>query len=390
MTSPSAALRRSSDGVLSWVDGIGSLRAVEMLRISAGPIVIAHLWPFLQDALDGVAYSDRFYEPYAAWYPEASAGIYLALLWLSVGAAVALTAGFLTRITSAYVAAFVTYNLFLSRTHFWHNRAFLVVMLAGMALLPLGRVMSIDGAVRRWRSRPQLSSDGRLWPLMLMRFEVVVVFLGSGVSKLVDADWWGGTVTRLRVVQWRGVAEDRGVPDWVLDLLATEGFHVWFAKVAVLTEIVIGLGLLHRRTRFGAIWVAVVFHISIEVVASVQVFSVVALAALVIWIVPSSEDRRVIVNPRVMGGRFVAFAVRRLDWTGRFGVVEEAAGNPPVALVDRAGVHMRGAAAARVILSRLPVTFMLAAPFNLAGLRWLRDRSTAGPFGPSPRRIETG
>ena len=102
---------------------------------------------------------------------------------------------------------------------------------------------------------------------------MVAVFVGSGISKMLDADWWGGTVTRLRVVQWRAVAADRGVPEDVLDLLATEGFHIWFAKVAVLTELVIAVGLLYRRTRLGAVWIAVLFHISIEIVASVQVFS---------------------------------------------------------------------------------------------------------------------
>ena len=51
-------------------------------------------------------------------------------------------------------------------------------------------------------------------------------------------------MTQLRVVQWRHVAAASGVPDGVIDVLATQGFHVWFAKVAVLTELAIGVGLL--------------------------------------------------------------------------------------------------------------------------------------------------
>jgi hypothetical protein len=47
-----------------------SSRALELLRVLAGPAVLLHLRPFLSDALDGGIYRDAFYEPYIAWYPE--------------------------------------------------------------------------------------------------------------------------------------------------------------------------------------------------------------------------------------------------------------------------------------------------------------------------------
>ena len=47
-----------------------SMRALALLRVLAGPIVLLHLWPFLSDALEGRIYRDAFYEPYASWYPE--------------------------------------------------------------------------------------------------------------------------------------------------------------------------------------------------------------------------------------------------------------------------------------------------------------------------------
>ena len=223
--------RRGVARVSVWVDGAGSLRAIELLRIAVGPLTIAHLWPFLGDAVRGVVYSDRFYQPYFAWYPEVPGDVYVGLLWLAVGAATAVSFGVATRWTAAYTAGFVAYNLFLSRTYFWHNRAFLLVLLVGVAVLPLGRWWSVDAALRARSGDDIDRSDKPLWPILLMRFEVVVVFLASGWSKLVDPDWWGGTVTQLRVVRWRHVAAASGVPDGVLDMLATEGFHVWFAKV---------------------------------------------------------------------------------------------------------------------------------------------------------------
>ena len=48
------------------------MRALALLRVLVGPVVLLHLWPFLSDALDGRIYRDAFYEPYAAWYPELS------------------------------------------------------------------------------------------------------------------------------------------------------------------------------------------------------------------------------------------------------------------------------------------------------------------------------
>ena len=371
--------RRGVARVSVWVDGAGSLRAIELLRIAVGPLTIAHLWPFLGDAVRGVVYSDRFYQPYFAWYPEVPGDVYVGLLWLAVGAATAVSFGVATRWTAAYTAGFVAYNLFLSRTYFWHNRAFLLVLLVGVAVLPLGRWWSVDAALRARSGDDIDRSDKPLWPILLMRFEVVVVFLASGWSKLVDPDWWGGTVTQLRVVRWRHVAAASGVPDGVLDMLATEGFHVWFAKVAVLTELVIGVGLLYRRTRMGAIWIAVIFHISIEIVASVQVFSFAALAALVIWITPSDGDRTVILRGRSVSSRFMSFVVRRFDWTGRFRLERADLPGPVVTLIDRDGTATYGVAATRVILSRIPMTFMVAAPLNLFGIRtvwdWVLHRS---------------
>ena len=180
------------DGSWRLIDSVGDLRAVELLRIAAGPLAIAHLWPFLADARNGIVYSDRFYQPYTAWFPEVPRDIYLVLLWGAVVASAALSLGAATRFASIYIAGFVTYNLFLSRMHFWYNRAFLAVLFVGLALLPLGRVWSIDSALRSRRHLAVRTGLAPLWPLMLMRFEVVAVFVGSGISKMLDADWWGG------------------------------------------------------------------------------------------------------------------------------------------------------------------------------------------------------
>jgi uncharacterized membrane protein YphA (DoxX/SURF4 family) len=332
----------------------GSLRAVALLRIAIGPIVLLHLRPFLADALDGRIPGDTFVVPFADWYPILPRGLYLVALWTTVGAAVLLSVGLFTRFVAAFTAVFVAYNLFLSQTHFHHNRAFLVILLVGLALLRVGDHLSVDAWWRRRRRREP--GPAPLWPLWVMRFEVAVVYTASGFSKLVDPDWFGGTVLRLRIEQWRDVALGRGAPEWALDLLSDPGFMSGFAKIVVLSELFIGLGLLWPRTRLAAVWMAIPFHVVVEATASVQTFSVAALAALTIWVTPRDHDRTLVVPA---DGRLHRL-VRLLDWTGRFDVSDG-----PLMLDDR-GVVRTGRDARRAVLSRLPLTFWLAAPIRLA------------------------
>lgn len=344
------------DRLDSFLDRTGSLRALALLRIAAGPLILLHLRPFFEAAGEGHVPGDTFVVPFADWYPVAPRGLYPFLLWAAIPAAVLLSIGLFTRSAATYSAGFVAYNLFLSQTHFHHNRAFLLIVLAGLAVLRSGDHLSVDALRRGEQPGP-----AHLWPLWLMRFEVAVVYTASGFSKLIDGDWFGGTVLRLRIEQWRDVALDRGAPEWALDLLANPGSMAAFSKVVVLTELFIGLGLLWRRTRLGAVWVAIPFHLLIEVTANVQVFSWAALAALVIWVTPSHHDRMLTVPPR----HRLRTAVRWLDWTGRFKVEEG-----PIRLEDR-GQILEGRDAARAVLSRLPLTFPLAGPVRL----FRRERS---------------
>ena len=98
------------------------------------------------------------------------------------------------------------------------------------------------------------------------------------------------------------------LPDWAVSLLTDRGFHTGAAKFIVLTELFIAVGLWWRGTRYAAVWVAVVFHVAIELSASVQVFSFLGIAVLVIWAVPSTRDRVLRIDPT---------AVASGDWRAR-------------------------------------------------------------------------
>jgi hypothetical protein len=345
-----------------------SMRALALLRVLAGPIALWHLWPFVADARAGRIYRDAFYQPYVSWYPELPRPLYSGLLALGVVAAVAMTLGLWTRAATAATFGVVTYNLFLSTTHLHENRAYLVIVLAALAVVPCGRELSVDAWLRARRGLPALDPRSPAWPLWLLRFEASVVYGASGLSKLVDRDWFGGTVTWHRVVQVRDHLEASPLPGWAVALLTDRSFHSVAAKVIVLTELFIAAGLWWRATRYAAVWVAVVFHIAIELSASVQVFSYLAIAALVIWAVPSTRDRVVVFDPAAAGHRRLARAVGVLDWLARFRLVEGGRGSP-LTLTDRDGTSSTGRAAAVRVLSRLPLTAWFALPAVLVPAR---------------------
>jgi vitamin K-dependent gamma-carboxylase len=341
-----------------------SMRALALLRVLTGAVVLLHLRPFLADSLDGRIYREAFYEPYAAWYPELPDAVYVGLLWLAAVAAVAMSLGFLTRLATATTFLIVAYNLFLSTTNFHNNRAYLVIVLGVLAVAPCGRELSMDAWVRRRRGRRALDASAPAWPLWLLRFECAAIYGASGLSKLVDPDWFGGTVTWHRVVQARDQLDGWILPDWAVSLLADRGFHTGAAKIIVLTELFIAVGLWWRRTRYAAVWVAVAFHVAIEVSASVQVFSFLGIAVLVIWAVPSTRDRVLRIDPTAGRQRRWGAVVRRLDWLARFRV-ETAPPGSELEVVDRDGTTICGAPALALALSRLPPTAWFALPVLL-------------------------
>jgi len=362
---PSAALGGERPGLLGGLDELlgrkVSMRSLCLLRMAVGPLVLLHLQPFLADAWRGTIYRDVFYEPYAWWYPEAPRWLYVGLLWLGAVAAVAMSVGWLTRVASATTFGIVAYNLFLSTTNVHNNRAYLVIVLAGLAAAPCGRELSIDAWRRRRRHQPPLDPRAPGWPLWLLRFEASVVYGASGLTKLLDPDWFGGTVTWQRLVQVQDRLAGSPLPGWTVTLLTNRLFHAGAAKVIVLTELFIAIGLWFRSTRYAAVWVAVCFHVAIQLSAQVEVFSFLAIAALVIWAVPSTRDRVIVVDLNRPRRRRLLAVVVALDWLARFRV-EPGRPGQPAAVIDRDGMVFAGPAAVAFTLSRLPVTAWFALP----------------------------
>ena len=344
-------------GIDDVFDRPGSVRALAVLRIALGPIVLAHLAPFLADTIRGTTYRDRFHTPWWGFVPEVPGEVQVLLVWTGAVAALALAVGWRTRLVAPLTFVCVAGNLFLSQHHFRHNRAFLLFLLAAVVLADSGRVLSLDA--RRRRSAGAVADDrATIWPLWLLRALASSVYLASGISKLVDPDWVGGLVLWDRAVRYQDLVREQlpagPVADAVVDLVTTRWVHTVTSPLAVAMELFIGLGVWFARTRLAAVWVAVLFHLSIELAAAVEVFSLAAIVALVIWSIPVTRDRTVVAGPAD------ARWIRRLDWLARFDV--RTMDGVTTTVVDRDGTVRTGAEARRFVASRLPLTFTVAGP----------------------------
>jgi uncharacterized membrane protein YphA (DoxX/SURF4 family) len=332
------------------VDQRGSLRAVALLRVVMGAVVVRHLWPDVRASELPV---DRFHVPWWSWLPVPSHTSYRLLLWIGVVAGVAMILGITSRLATVTALTVVTYLLLVDMTGFAHNRAFLVWIMFGLTLLPTGAAFTVT---RRRFGRSDVDTVGFLWPLLMLRVVVSSVYLTSGATKLANADWRGGVVLWDRVTRHEHLIPFDG---WIHTTLTSRWFHELLAPAAIAVEVFIGIALWFPRTRLTAIWTAIAFHASIELAAAVQTFSYSAIAALLIWVTPVTGDRTLLATPRLRA------IVERLDWLHRFQITPVDDRSSPT-LIDRDGSMRHGRDATLTAASRLPLLFPIGAPILAA------------------------
>ena len=137
-----------------------SMRAMALLRILVAPIVLLHLRPMLEDAWHGAHLPRPLPRAVRVVVPGAAARRSTSpLLWMAAFAAVAMAVGFRARAATITVWAIVTYDLFLSTTNFHNNRAYLVLVLAALAVTPCDRELSLDAWLARRRGDPPRADD---------------------------------------------------------------------------------------------------------------------------------------------------------------------------------------------------------------------------------------
>ena len=192
-----------------------SMRALALLRILAGPAVLLHLRPFIADAIDGRSYRDAFYEPYASWYPEPPArSTSRCYGWRHRGG------GHVGRTADAHRDRGDVRNRHIQPLLIDDPLSQQPRLSGDRACRADGRALRSRALGRRVAARAAQAPAARYlrpgWPLWLLRFEASAIYGASGLSKLLDSDWFGGTVTWLRVVRARDQLAASPLPAWAV------------------------------------------------------------------------------------------------------------------------------------------------------------------------------
>ncbi len=208
------------------------------------------------------------------------------------------------------------------------------------------------------------------------------MYVASGGSKLLDADWRAGQVLleRFRLYGERAVAA--GVPARVVAWLSRPETTSALAKMAIATELLLAVGLWTRRARVVALWWGVWLHLVIEATSRVEGFTWLTLAAYGLFVTPAVRERRLFFDAARPRGRWAARAVTALDWLARFEVKPWAPDavrrGHSVVVVRRDGTHATGIGALAMVARCTPLLFPLWAPLALVASFTRGGEASAG------------
>lgn len=166
--------------------------------------------------------------PNFEWLPAPTPGGAVALVVIGVLASIGFSVGFLTRFSGIVLAGTVGYRLVLDQ-NLYSNHAYLLVLAAFLLVLAdAGSAFSLDSRLG-WKQ----VSDIPNWPLALIRVQVSLVYLFTGLAKL-NPVFLGGHVlevhTRLAAIV--GTGYGLVVAAWLIMLWEVfQAGALWFPKL---------------------------------------------------------------------------------------------------------------------------------------------------------------
>ena len=157
-------------------------------------------------------------------------------------------------------------------------------MLFCLAWADVGAVWSVDAWWSRRAGAPAAarSMTALIGPLMLIRFQIALIYLNSGLWKLLNPLWRDGSALHYILASNAYHRFPAPLPLWADSLLtvATYTTLAW--------EIAFPLMVLWRRTRIAAVVIGVVIHIGIWISLEIGLFSFVMIAGYAAYLDPAS------------------------------------------------------------------------------------------------------
>lgn len=360
---------------MKWLDQPRDAYLLGLVRCVLSGLLLLFVWHRFAELESWAFFGDVFHMPMVpeAWVP--SRGVYEVLLALAGAGALLGVVGFHGR-EGLFVAASIGLYVMACDRLQYHNNRFALLLCCFLTAFAAS-----DRSFLLYRGRRHaLPVEERLAPTLpvrLLQLQVSVVYLSSGGGKLLDPDWRGGVsmLTRFQEGFERAAERGRHFPDWYREVMSSPLTTSIACKGAIALELFLAIGLWLPRTRAVALWAGAIFHIGIQISASVEFFSYLMGVAYIAFVTPELRERRVLIDPSTAVGRRVAAALPKLDWLARFRVepVTAPAGGPLV-VIDRNGAEFSGGAVWGALARGLPA-FYLAWPV-LALLKRGRPRLT--------------
>jgi len=338
-----------------------------LLRLSISALLFFNGLRLVLEFSHNGYFADYFHIPLIPerWLPDHSG--YQLLLGAQALAAVCAFVGIWPRESLFAASSLGLYFLLCDRLQYHNNRYALLLLGFVLAFAPCDRSFLLVRGRRHALPREQ-----RIAPTFarrLFQIQVTLIYLGSTGGKLLDLDWRSGQVLFRRFAEAPAIAASQGLPlpTWVIEILTSRWFASLAAKAAISSELFIALGIWLPRTRRLALWLGVVFHISIEVGASVELFSWLMVASYLAFVVPEVRERRFEYQAGNARAALLARIVALLDWCARFDRNSFVAGseNATFYVTNREGRRASGALGLAQLAEAIPLLFPLWLPLTL-------------------------
>ena len=233
------------------------------------PVLRVLLWVF------GLEGNPQFEVIEVVWYITAVSGC-LALIGL---------------VTNLSLAVFAVGNVFLHA--YWgsfdlhHAEAVMMIALSALALSPAGRVLSVDGWLRRrfWpatnggtESVRRAESEFARWPILLLQWFFVLMYLSASYSKLTNSGWeWMNGYTLQGILIRDGLRWDSPLAVWFAQ------FHILIyalSHIVVLFQATFALAVIFPKLRWIYVPLGVGLHMMIYLTLEAPFFQWIALYAV--------------------------------------------------------------------------------------------------------------
>jgi hypothetical protein len=358
-----------------WKTEEGDPYVVSLFRCLVGVLL------FLSALRDGWAVSrgpyfgDVFHIPLVPEELVPSRGVFVALIALQGVLAIAIAAGRGARAALLASALIGIYLLSCDRLGYHNNRYALLLFAFLLAFAPCDRAFV-------WGSRQMgAAAPAPLWAQRLLQLQLSIIYIASGGSKLLDADWRGGQVIGDSFLRSTPLAVAKGVPLELMHWLAQPWIASALSKTAIATELFLAVGLFLPRTRAFALWWGVMFHVTIEVTSNVELFGWLSVATYALFATPTTRERVLFYDPSSRFAALLAGFIRWFDWLARFELRPGGVslGASPFAVEDRDGSIATGLLGVARLARATPILFPLSLPL-LVLARWgRRNQDTRAP-----------